>query len=133
MWASSFSRLSCPDDTVWFLALDDYTDAADTAFAWNEFETIGRDAAMSDDDAAAVSEFWRRHCPILQSVGDGYAYLAIGLDGAIVHGVEPEFEATTTVADSLVGLLEQIARPTGPRHAVVETLLFRPGRTGSQG
>lgn len=131
-WASSFSRLSSLDDTVWFLALDDYTDATDTAFAWNEFETIGRDAAMSDDDAAAVSEFWRRHCPILQSVGGEYAYLAIGLDGAIVHGAEPEFEATTTVADSLAGLLEQIAGPTETRHAVVETLLFGPGRTGSQ-
>ncbi|RVW08411.1 hypothetical protein EGT67_15895 [Prescottella agglutinans] len=127
-WASSFSRLSSPDDAVWFLALDDYTDSADAAFAWNEFETLGREAAVSDDDAAAVAEFWRRHCPILCSVRGDYSYLAIGVDGAIVHGVEPEFEATTAVADSLDALLEAVARGSD-LHPVVDALLF-PARAG---
>jgi len=130
-WASSFSRLSSPDDAVWFLALDDYTDSADAAFAWNEFETLGREAAVSDDDAAAVAEFWRRHCPILCSVRGDYAHLAVGVDGEIVHGAEPEFEATTTVADGLVDLLEAIADRSG-LVPVVETLLFPARATGSQ-
>ncbi|GAB2644020.1 hypothetical protein ABI214_12315 [Prescottella soli] len=130
-WASSFARLSSPDDAVWFLALDDYTDSGDAAFAWNEFETLSRDAAVSDDDEAAVAEFWRRHCPILCSVRDDYAYLAVGVDGEIVHGVEPEFEATTTVADSLVDLLEAIAHRS-ELLPVVETLLFPARATGSR-
>ncbi|WP_430335244.1 hypothetical protein [Rhodococcus sp. ACT016] len=132
-WASSFSRLSSPDDAVWFLSLGDYTDSPDSAFAWNEFETISRDSAMSDDDEVAVSEFWRRHCPILYSVRGEYSYLAVGLDGEIVHGAEPEFESTTAVADSLVSLLEQIAHRIEPHHGVVERLLFRAGGTESAG
>jgi hypothetical protein len=39
-WLSSFSRLSSPDEAVWFLSLDDYADSSTDAFAWNEFEIL---------------------------------------------------------------------------------------------
>ncbi|MFC9515682.1 hypothetical protein ACFTSD_08160 [Nocardiaceae bacterium NPDC056970] len=123
-WAASFSRLSSPDETTWFLALGDYVDSPDDAFAWNAFETMSRDAAMSPEDEAAVAGFWNRHCPILLSVRDGYSYLAIRDDGAIVHGAEPEFEDTTDVAVDLAALLRTIGDPPTPGIGLVETLLF---------
>lgn len=123
-WASSFSRLSSPDDTTWFLSLGDYTEPSDDAFAWNEFETMSRDAATNPEDEAAVTEFWTRHCPILLSVRDGYSYLAIRDDGAIVHGGEPEFENATEVAPDLAALLRAVAEHASAGPGVVEDLLF---------
>lgn len=123
-WASAFSQLSSPDETTWFLALGDYVEPSDDAFAWNEFENMSRDAAMSAEDEAAVTAFWNRHCPILLSVRDGYSYLAIRDDGAIVHGVEPEFEITADVAPDLAALLRTISDPPTPGIGLVETLLF---------
>ncbi|NKR41717.1 hypothetical protein GS490_24090 [Rhodococcus hoagii] len=123
-WASSFSRLSSPDDSTWFLSLGDYAESSPDAFAWNEFETMSRDAAMSREDEAAVAEFWNRHCPILLSVRDEYSYLAIRDDGAIVHGTEPEFENATEVAVDLAGLLRAVAEHASAGPGVVEDLLF---------
>lgn len=126
-WASSFSRLSSPDDTTWFLSLGDYAEPSDDAFAWNEFETMSRDAATGPEEEAAITEFWRRHCPILLSVRGPYSYLAIRDDGVIVHGTEPEFEDTTEVAVDLSALLRTIGDPPTPGIGLVETLLFGRG------
>ncbi|MDH6283778.1 hypothetical protein M2280_005029 [Prescottella agglutinans] len=123
-WVSSFSRLSSPDDAVWFLSLADYTGSSTDAFAWNEFETMSRDATPGAADEAAVAEFWSRHCPILLSVRDDYSYLAARVDGTIVRGEEPEFENTTEVAVDLDSLLVTIATRSGPGVALIEGLLF---------
>lgn len=123
-WASAFSQLSSPDESTWFLSIRDYDDSSNDAFAWNEFENMSRDAAMSAEDEAAVTAFWNRHCPILLSVRGPYSYLAVRDDGVIVHGAEPEFEITTDVAVDLAALLRTISDPPTPGTGLVETLLF---------
>ncbi|WP_146115432.1 hypothetical protein [Microbacterium sp. MYb62] len=123
-WVSSFSLLSDSDESVWFLSRSDYSTGAEGAFAWNEFEQLSAQAATTDDEAIAVSRFWERHVPILLSVRDGYEYLAVRDDGAVVHGTEPEFEEAVVVFSDFEDLLRYIiARPTA-RNRIVERLLF---------
>lgn len=123
-WVSSFSLLSNSDDTVWFLSRDDFTASTDSAFAWNEFEQLGLEAAATDDEAVAVSHFWKRHLPILLSVRGGYEYLAVRDDGAVVHGTEPEFEEADVVCTQFEDLLRYIVTRPAARNDVVERLLF---------
>lgn len=128
-WVSSFSRLSNSDETVWFLARDDYSTGAEGAFAWNECEQLSIQAATTDDEAFAVSRFWERQLPVLLSVRDGYEYLAVRDDGAVVHGTEPEFEETAVVFSHFEDLLRYvIMRPAAP-DGVIERLLFDTTRT----
>jgi hypothetical protein len=116
--------LSNSDETVWFLARDDYCTGAEGAFAWNECEQLSIQAATTDDEAFAVSRFWERQLPVLLSVRDGYEYLAVRDDGAVVHGAEPEFEEAVVAFSHFEDLLRYIiARPAG-RNDVVERLLF---------
>ncbi|MBW8763024.1 MAG: hypothetical protein JF592_10615 [Microbacterium sp.] len=123
-WVSSFALLSNSDETVWFLSRHDYSTGDEGAFAWNEWEQQSMEAATTDDEAAAISRFWKRHLPILLSVRSGYEYLAVRDDGAIVHGAEPEFEEADVVFSQFEDLLRHIiARPTA-RNRVVERLLF---------
>lgn len=123
-WVSSFSLLSNSDETVWFLSRHDYSNGAADAFAWNECEQLSIQAATTDDEVVAVSRFWESHVPILLSVRDGYEYLAVRDDGAVVHGTEPEFEEAVVVFSHFEDLLRYIgARPTA-RNRVVERLLF---------
>lgn len=104
-----FSLLCGADETTWFLSAGDYAGTTDSAFAWNEFERLSLDAALDAEDRARIASFWARHLPILLSVAGDYAFLAIDrATGAVVHGVEPEFEATTPVASSLEALFEAI-------------------------
>lgn len=123
-WVSSFSLLSNADDTVWFLARDDYSPRTDSAFEWNECEQLSMQAAATDDEAVAVSRFWKHHFPILLSVRHGYEYLAVREDGAVVHGTEPEFEDTVVVFSHFDELLKYITSRPEPRQHVVERLLF---------
>ncbi|WP_353113939.1 hypothetical protein [Microbacterium sp.] len=110
-WVSSFTLLASPDETSWFLCVADFADASDSAYAWNEFELLSRDSALTSDELEAISSFWASHRPILMSVRDGeYAYLAVRTDGVVVYGAEPEFEKALPVADSFTRLLEMIAR-----------------------
>ncbi|MFI7025715.1 hypothetical protein [Micromonospora sp. NPDC049900] len=123
-WVSSFSRLSSADEATWFLSTDDYAGTTTDEFAWNEFETISLDAASTDEERAAVADFWTEHFPILLSARGHYGYLAVRRDGAIVHGEEPEFEQTRVVASDLDKLLEVISfRPT-PGDGRIESLMF---------
>lgn len=131
-WGSAFSRLSSPDDAVWFLALEDYAgapasaaEAADDGFAWNAFERLSLDAAAGDPDRAAIRAFWGRHLPILLSVRGPYAYLALRDDGVVVYGEEPEFEETEEVAPDLGALLREISDPPRDHASRVARLLLR--------
>lgn len=124
-WVSSFSLLSSSDETVWFLSRPDYSTGAEGAFAWNECEQLSIEAAATNDEAVAVARFWKRHVPILLSVRNGYEYLAVRDDGAVVHGTEPEFEEAVVVFSRFDDLLKYIsARPAVARNHVVERLLF---------
>lgn len=123
-WAGSFSLLSNADETVWFLAREDY--ARPGAFAWNEFETMSRDAAATEQEAAEIADFWQKHQPILLSVRGPYAYLAVCDDGPVVYGEDPEFEQAHVVAGDLAGLLRMIADRSVPEAGVLDRLLFGP-------
>lgn len=123
-WVSSFSLLSNSDETVWFLSRDDYSTGAEGAFAWNECELLSIQAATTDDEAVAVSRFWRRHTPILLSVRNGYEYLAVRDDGAVVHGSEPEFEEAVVVFSHFEDLLRYTTARPARRDQVVDSLLF---------
>jgi hypothetical protein len=112
VWANSFALLASADETTWFLAADDYEEGSDNAFAWNEFEKVSLDASEDEEQVVAVTEFWSRHLPVLLSVRDRYAYLAVRSDGMIVCGEEPEFEDAEVVAGSLAELLSGLARPS---------------------
>ncbi|MFJ6530940.1 hypothetical protein [Microbacterium sp. NPDC091662] len=121
---SSFLLLSNSDETVWFLSRHDYSNVAEDAFAWNECEQLSIQAATTEDEVVAVSRFWERHVPILLSVRDGYEYLAVRDDGAVVHGAEPEFEEAVVVFSQLEDLLKYIIACPTARNGVVERLLF---------
>jgi len=123
-WVSSFSLLSNSDDTVWFLSRDDYSTETVSAFAWNEWEQLSIEAATTDEEAVAVSRFWERHLPILLSVRNGYEYLAVRDDGAVVHGTEPEFEEAVVVFPHFEDLLSYIDARPARRDDVVDGLLF---------
>lgn len=123
-WVSSFSLLSNSDETVWFLSRHDYSTGAEDAFAWNECEQLSIQAATTDDEVVAVSRFWASHVPILLSVRDGYEYLAVRDDGAVVHGTEPEFEEAVVVFSHFEDLLKYIIVRPAARNGVVDRLLF---------
>jgi len=62
--------------------------------------------------------FWDRHLPVLMSVRDGYAYLAIERDSLrVVAGREPEYEEVTPVADTVGEMLALVAAGD-PRRAL---------------
>ena len=91
-----------PEETTWFLCLDDFERQDEDSFRWNEWELISLQAAMDDQDTEwqdAIRAFWDNHLPICLSVKGGYGYYAIRLsDGAVVHGTEPAFEETREAA-----------------------------------
>lgn len=107
---NSFSRLESGDECSWFLFPDDFKDTADSnGFAWNEFERISVEAALSDSEAAAVKEWWTRHLPILLSVRGGYSFYAIDIDSRrVVYGAKPEFEETSVAAECFEDFLKKI-------------------------
>ena len=104
-----YALLCRADESVWFLSAADYAGTADSAFAWDEFKHLSLDAALDDEDRQGIHTFWDRHLPVLMSVAGDYEFLAIDQDtGAVVHGIEPEFEAVTVVADSWAGFCEAV-------------------------
>lgn len=123
-WVSSFSLLSNSEETVWFLSRDDYSPGAEGAFAWNECAQLSLQAATTDDEAVAVARFWKRHLPILLSVRNGYEYLAVRDDGAVVLGTEPEFEEAVVVFSHFEEMLSYIGARPARREHVVDRLLF---------
>lgn len=94
-------------ETVWFMSESDYNyKGDDTSFWWNEFERISLDAAGKDNQwRFEIESFWNNHFPVLLSVFSEYAYIAVDVSkenfGAIVVGVEPEFEEITVFYPNL--------------------------------
>ena len=100
------------EETTWFLCQDVFDGQKQSAFSWNEWETLSLDSAGHDIVwEMEIKEFWNRHLPIIMSVQNGYAYYAICVeDGSIVYGAEPEFEACTIVAPSFEAFLRKIVQ-----------------------
>ena len=116
-FATAVRACVSPTETEWFLTATDYAGEGHAAFAWNEWELLSLDAAGDDEQGReAIRRFWDRHLPILLSVRDGYAYLAIDLEspgGAVVAGREPEFEDVVVVARSFEELTTRVAAEGG--------------------
>ncbi len=93
-----------PDEQTWFICEAEFNNSAETEFRWNEFEMLSLEAAAGDPAwESEITAWWDHHLPIVMSVEDGYSFYAIDLttdSGAIVRGVEPEFEEVEKVADS---------------------------------
>lgn len=108
----SFSVCVSPDETAWFLCIDDFIRQGDDIFRWNEFELMSLQAAIDDNDAEwqrSIVRFWDGHLPVCLSVAGGYAYYAVRMsDGAVVHGAEPEFEETSVIAPSFDRFIEMV-------------------------
>lgn len=104
-----FALLVSPDETRWFLSAADYAGLSDSAFSWNEIETLSLEASADEADRQRCDEFWHEFLPIALAVGGPYEYLAISrTTGAVVHGVEPEFEQTTLLADDLADFVRGV-------------------------
>jgi len=101
-----------PDETAWFLCMEDYERQDDGAFRWNEFELMSLQAAASDHDTGwrkSIRAFWDNHLPICLCVNGEYKYYAIRVsDGAVVYGMEPEFEETQDVAPCFEKFMEMV-------------------------
>jgi hypothetical protein len=101
-----FKSLSNADESRWFISTEEFSGNSDSAFSWDEFEKMSLDAAMTDRDAEDVRTFWGRHLPILMAVDGDYQYIALDrMSGAVVHGVEPDFESVSNLADSFDGFM----------------------------
>lgn len=101
-----FKSLSNADESRWFISAEEFSGNSDSAFSWDEFEKMSLDAAMTDRDAEDVRTFWGRHLPIMMAVDGDYQYIALDRrSGAVVHGVEPDFESVSNLADSFDGFM----------------------------
>lgn len=93
-------ELTNPGETCRFNT--DFREDTGDGFRWNEWEAMSLDAADTEAEMSAVKRYWSQHFPLVMAVKSGYAYFAVrAADGAIVHGVGPEFEDSTVVAASL--------------------------------
>ena len=105
-------EMVCPDETAWFLGIEDFDGQTHTGWHWNEWELLSREAAEGDSEwEKSIVEFWDNHLPIFMSVRGGYSYYAISMkDGSIVQGNEPEFEECELVASSFSDFLKKVMR-----------------------
>lgn len=92
------------NDTVWFLCAGDYNGTSQSAWAWNEFEKMGLEAAEDEKESARLVEFWSSHLPFMYSVGGDYAYLGFRMTGpsfgSVVDGYDIELTTVSDVAAS---------------------------------
>ena len=78
-----------PDETVWFLCIDDYNGTNQSEWSWNSMEEMDLDGEDDEVRRGEVVEFWNRHMPFMLSVGGEYAYFAFRVeDGVVVEGWE---------------------------------------------
>lgn len=110
-FTEAYEELSSPDEKAWLLTEAEFSGRSPSAFAWNEFEKQSTAAAGKDAaELARVTDFWKKHFPILLSVKSGYAYCAIAREGlTVVSGEGPEYENITAVAESFDAFLEMLA------------------------
>lgn len=104
------------DEKAWFFDINDFSNNSDSAFKWNEIEEMCLLEAEDDDEwKEEIIGFWDEHIPIVFSLRDGYAYYAINVGdkfGAIVYGIEPEFEEVEVIAPTFKEFLEGIMNNT---------------------
>lgn len=97
----NFISLTNEDESRWFLSIDEFAGGSVGAFSWNEFEKMSLGSAISDADVEDIRKFWDEHLPILMAVGGDYQFVGLGRNsGAVVYGIEPEFESVTKIADT---------------------------------
>ena len=104
-WLSFINRFNiCMNntETTWFLLKENYEPKNEDEWRYNEFEILSLESAQDDNEwIKEIHDFWDNNLPIIMSVGNGYEYYAIEIkSGAIVHGIEPEFEDVEKVANS---------------------------------
>ena len=86
----------------------------DGAFAWDEFRTLGLEAACDDAGLRQVEAYWEEYLPLALAVDGTYEFLTVGrTTRAVVHSAEPEFEGVSVVAADLPALLARTG--AGPR------------------
>lgn len=110
---AGLSSCADADETTWFLCQSDYNGTSDSAFSWDEWETLSLDCADDDEDVVGeIRQFWDTHFPFLFAVHSGYSFYAVRTApdgfGQIVQGFEPEFEAVTVVAESFELFLDTL-------------------------
>lgn len=105
----AFRCCSNPEDTKWFLTLEDFQPRTD-GFQWNEFELQSLTSAEGDDELkTSILAFWNKHLPIILSVDGEYSYYAINTEnGNVVIGYEPEYEEADIVAQDFISFINKI-------------------------
>lgn len=107
---SSLDDLTNEDETCWLLTATHYAGETNLAFAWNEWERLTLESAGRDLVwATQIRRFWDAHMPIALTVDDGYGYYALLENGKVVVGREPEFEDTSSFANSYEEFLEKLS------------------------
>ncbi|KRG50067.1 hypothetical protein ARC23_12200 [Stenotrophomonas beteli] len=98
---SDFTSLSSEDESRWFVSMGEFAGVSDSEFSWGDFEKMGIGAAMTDADGEDVRKFWAEYLPIFMAVDGDYQFVGLGRSsGVVVHGVEPEFESVTRLAET---------------------------------
>lgn len=107
----TFKEVINESNTTWFNLNKEFDGNPENEFRWNEFELMSLEWSEDDtDELEAITQFWKKHFPIVMSVKDGYQFLAICLEtdkyGMIVHGQEPEFEDVTKICSNFTELID---------------------------
>lgn len=107
-WYEFISKMQvCENDdaTKWFLTPRDYL-PNEEGFQWNEIELQSLEYGNNENE---IISFWNKHLPIFLSVDGEYSYFAINTEnGNVISGFEPEYEASTVVADSFEMFIRKI-------------------------
>ncbi len=106
--------------TAWLYTHADYAREDERSIRWDECERLSLSSAETAEDILLIRSFWDSHLPFAMACHSDYEYLAIDLRpgnsfGAVVHGLGPEFEATSQLFANFEGLLrgviEQVRQP----------------------
>lgn len=105
----SFDEIENSTETVFFLTHSSFEEVLDSAFTYDTFEKLSIESAAAEEQRVEILEFWNTHIPFLISLHNGYEYYAVSIkDGSIVHGCEPEFEAVSVAADSMLAFIGKL-------------------------
>lgn len=103
------------DGKVGFWTDIDFSGKSDSAFKWNEFESMSLEAVGKYPELKKeVIDFWEKHLPIMLSVKADYAYIALEFKDnkfcKVVYGIEPEFEEVTVLCNSFSEFQEMFSQ-----------------------
>jgi len=109
-FAARLAEFTNAGETAWFITPSGFSETDPEKWRYNEFELMSLEAAEGDAEwQGEITEFWNNHLPIVLNVDGGYSYYALSMtDGSIVHGCEPEFEETETVAGLFEEFIEKL-------------------------